>query len=123
VSVERAEVDRAYLLARGAGEADPRQPGCNGSANRSVEPQRAPARLPRVQIATIRSASSTALRSVSARFASAAARSRSCAQRFGPTRGRLCAARNDFTELGSLTRQSLARLLMWELANETECCE
>jgi hypothetical protein len=24
--------------------------------------------------------------------------------------------------LGSLTPQSLARLLMWELANETECC-
>jgi hypothetical protein len=25
-------------------------------------------------------------------------------------------------DLGSLTPQSLARLMMWKLSNETECC-
>jgi PEP-CTERM motif len=28
----------------------------------------------------------------------------------------------EVTALGSLTPQSLAKLLMWELSNETECC-
>ena len=46
MTVESAQVYRGVLPATRAGQREPRQPGRDGSADRRIEPQRAPACLP-----------------------------------------------------------------------------
>jgi hypothetical protein len=52
VPIERAQIDRADLAACRAGEAQPRNAGCDRGADRWVEPEGTPARLPCVASAS-----------------------------------------------------------------------
>ena len=89
--IKRAQVDRVDLLVGRAGVGEPGDARRNRGSDGRVEPQRPTASCRAFQMATIRSASTIALRSASARLAlaaaRAAARSRSCARRFGPIAG------------------------------------
>jgi hypothetical protein len=79
--------DRPHRLVGRAGRRkSTKEPGGERGSDDRIEPKLPPAACRAFQIATIFCASATALRSASARLASsaarAAARSRSCAQRF-----------------------------------------
>jgi hypothetical protein len=102
--IQRAQINRADLLARRAQIGEPGDAGCNRSADRRVEPKRSAASLSRVpdsddllglgdRLALSRGAFGPA--------ALAAARSRSCARRLGPMPGKaISSARRFATTLG-----------------------